>query len=77
MDKIINIEDYQDYKTVTIAQYTVALKKLEGKIRESFWKGKFKQSREYAKLYKEIEKLLKKRNDYGHKYGFDGQSKNR
>lgn len=72
-----NIEDYKDYKNVTIAEYVTAKKKVEDSFVSSLKQAKIKDALKYAGLYIELDKLLNKRVVNGSKYGYDkkGNSK--
>lgn len=75
MENTVNIEDFKDYKKVTIAEYNAAKNEVEGLFISSIKNGKIKDALKYAGLYIELDKLLNKRLVFGARYGYDGNGK--
>lgn len=77
MEENINIQDYQDYKNVTVAEYVAAKSNVETKFIDSIKNGKLKEALKLAVLYIQLDKLFNKKIAYGQKYGYDGKGKNK
>lgn len=69
MENNINIEDYKDYKNISIAEYVVAKSMVEKSFIDALKHMKIKTALKYAGLYIELDKLSSKRYSYIEKQG--------
>ena len=71
MEEIINIQDYKDYKNVTIAEFVAAKSQAESLFFDAIKKGQIKNALKAAGLYIQLDKLLSKKVLQGEKHGYD------
>ena len=72
----MNINEYTNFKSKTIAEFTVEIKTAENLMKESLKKRDTKTFLKVFKYKLQLEKYLRKKLADGRKYGYDSHKRN-